>query len=176
MKDGKVQVYFGEGKGKTTASIGQAVRAMGRGLKVEIVQFLKNMVSGEHKYFEKNSENVNITIMNSLKKFYWEMTDDEKEKIREETQSGWENVKDIVKNEKCDILILDEIGWVINQKILDIALVLDLIDNKPDTVEIILTGRVMDERVLKRADLVSEIKKVKHPFDNGTKSRIGIEI
>jgi cob(I)alamin adenosyltransferase len=177
MKDfiGLVQVYTGDGKGKTTAALGQGLRAVGQGYKVIMIQFLKGLDSGELVSIEKLYPQFKIIRFDKSKKFFWNMNDEEKKELKVKIDEAFEYIKGLVKNNKCDILILDEIMGVISNNLITTDEVLNIIKNKPENMEIILTGRNVPEEIIKAADLVTEMKMIKHPFENGIGPRKGIE-
>lgn len=170
MENGLIHIYCGDGKGKTTASIGLAVRASGHGLKVLIVKFLKGM---------KSSEDVSINLLpniqiindNNLTKFTFEMTSDELKTVKNIHTKSLEKAI----NSSSDIIIFDEIISAYNLDLVDKNLLLDFLKNKPKNLEIILTGRDPANELLDLADYVSEIHSVKHPYDKGIPARMGIE-
>lgn len=174
MKEGLIHIYCGDGKGKTTAALGLAIRAMGRGLKVLLIQFMKSQETGELKILEKIPQ---ITVMRSKEKFGFSftMTAQQKDRCRsvhdDLLKRGLENCR----LEQIDLLILDEIISAYNYDLIDRAETLRFLRAKPGHLEVVLTGREPAEELLEIADYVSEIKKVKHPFDQGIGARIGIE-
>jgi len=171
LKQGLVQVYFGSGKGKTTCALGQAFRAIGHGFKVYMIQFMK----GNVKYGEINSakNTKNLTI----RQFGRPDLIAEPEPIDiEEAQKGLEFAKEIIMSDEYDIVILDEVGVAVDMKLLPVEEVLELIKNKPEHVELIITGRQVHPKILEAADLVTQMKQVKHYFaSKGIEARYGIE-
>ncbi len=172
---GLIQIYTGNGKGKTTAALGQALRAIGRGYRVYMVQFLKGGDSGELISAKRLAPEFKIFRFEKERGFFWTLKDSEKEELRSEIAEAFGFIKDVVKNKECDILILDEIMGVLHNKLLTVDEVLVLLKQKPDNMEIILTGRGVPEEILKTAHLITEMKLIKHPFDEGIGSREGIE-
>ncbi len=176
MKRGLVQIYTGEGKGKTTAAIGQAIRARGRGLRILFVQFLKGKEgSGEIPLLE----DVGIKVICKGEKDKWffpdRLKEEEKKKIRLEWTHFLDEISRQVIEEKYDLVILDEINVVLYYELIDKNRLIDFIRKKPTWLEIILTGRHASPELIEIAHLVSEIKSIKHPFDAGMKARRGIE-
>lgn len=173
-KKGLVQVYTGNGKGKSTAAIGQAVRAAGHGYKVGFISFFKDPdVFGYGEY--QSMEKLGIQTFHFARKhphFYKDLNHDE---VREECARGLEFIRGLLQDESWDMLVLDEINIALRDGFLEEEDVLSLLAEKPDTMELVLTGRGVSERILEKADLVSEIREVKHPFRQGVKSREGIE-
>jgi cob(I)alamin adenosyltransferase len=174
LERGLIQVYTGDGKGKTTASIGLGIRAVGRGFKVYMVQFLKGTDTGEL-HTLKNIENFKVFRFQSTEKFFWSLNEEEKKILAEDMKKAYEFVVDVLQNKKCDILILDEIMAAIHSKMYTVEDVLKLIDMKPTEMELVLTGRSAPQEIIEKADLVTEMKAIKHPFEKGIPARYGIE-
>ncbi len=170
MRKGYIHIYTGDGKGKTTAAIGLAVRAAGAGLKVLFVQFIKNRRCSEHKALERFIDL--ITIKQYGKGFIRGKPSRETERI---IKKGFNEVKKAALSGAYDLVILDEINVVLHYNLLDIDEILDLFKNKPGAVELVLTGRYASEKLIKKADLVTEMKKIKHYMDRGIRARIGVE-
>ncbi len=175
MEIGLVQLYTGDGKGKTTAAFGQAIRASGRGKKVIIIQFLKGEDSGEIIFLNQFDTGIEFHRFNSQRKFYWSMNDSEKEKLKKESVEGFVFAQKIIQNKSCDLLILDEITWVINYGFINFDDLSNTLKNRPEGMEIVLTGRDADKNYFDIADLITEMKKIKHPFDKGVPARKGID-
>lgn len=176
MLKGLIQIYTGKGKGKTTAAIGQGIRAVGYGLMVIMIQFFKCQKSGEIQALQKLNKDFQIFRFNSQSKFIWQMNEKEKQLLFKESERGLREAERIIKNNDCDLLILDEISCLLNEKIATTAQIIELLKNKPQPVEIILTGRDMNQDLINIADLVTEMKDIKHPFNRGTKARQGIDL
>jgi len=171
MKKGYVQVYTGEGKGKTTAAIGLAIRAAGAGFKVYIAQFLKKGDTSEIKALERFSDLITVEQF-GLGRFV--RGKPEAEDI-EAARKGLENIQKILSSGKHQMVILDEANVAAVCGLISIDDLIVLIDQKPAHVELILTGRGAAPQIIERADLVSEVKALKHYFNNGVKARVGIE-
>lgn len=174
---GYIQIYTGNGKGKTTASLGLAMRALGRDWKVLIIMFTKGGSNyGELTSFKNLSPNINknLTIEQAgLDRIIYAANkngDDEKEIKR-----GWEIAKKAIQNDEYQLIILDEINIAIDLKILDIDDVIEVLKNKPQNMEIVLTGRNAHKKAIEIAHLVSEIKPIKHYWNLGIEARKGIE-
>lgn len=174
---GYIQVYTGNGKGKTTASLGLAMRALGRNWKVLVIMFTKGGDGyGELTSFRNLSPKIknNLTIVQAgLDRIVYShniCNDDEKEIKR-----GWEIAKKAIQNDEYQLIILDEINIVTDLKILDIDEVVEVLKNKPQNMEIVLTGRNAHKKVIDIAHLVSKIEPVKHYWDIGIIAREGIE-
>lgn len=175
LEKGLIQVYTGDGKGKTTAALGQAFRAVGHGYKVYMVQFLKGGESGELNSAKRLAPEFKIFRFEKERGFFWTLGDEEKKELKAEVAEAFEFISDAVQNHRCDILILDEIMGVLHNGLLDKDQVCHLLNKKPDGMEIILTGRDAPESVIRVAHLVTEMRPIKHPFDEGIGSREGIE-
>jgi len=175
MKEkGLIQVYTGDGKGKSTAAIGQAVRAAGHGFKVGWVSFFKDpevFGYGEHKSLEK----LGVKTFLFTKKhphFYKELNPDN---VLQECSQGLEFIKELLHDPSWDMLVLDEINIAVRDGFLKEEDVLSLLKTKPEKLELVLTGRGATEKIIENADLVSELREIKHPYSQGIKSREGIE-
>lgn len=175
LKRGYVDIYTGNGKGKTTAAIGQGVRACGSGLKVYMVQFLKTYATGELKSIKKLEPDFKIFRFEKKRDFFWNLNDDEKAELKEEVREAYDFCTETLKNIKCDVLIMDEIMGVIKNELLSKEDILKLIEIKPNSVELILTGRDVPDEIAQKADLITEMKEVKHYFNKGVPARKGIE-
>ncbi|MFN3478849.1 MAG: cob(I)yrinic acid a,c-diamide adenosyltransferase, partial [Thermodesulfovibrionales bacterium] len=152
-------------------ALGLALRAAGAGMKVFIIQFIKKRRCSEHKALERFSDL--ITIKQSGTGFL-----KAGRRTRGEIEAayrGLKEVEEIIQSRKYDIVILDEINVATHYDLIDVDDLLKVLDSKPPGVEVILTGRYADERVIERADLVTEMKKIKHYRDAGVKARCGIE-
>lgn len=171
---GLVHIYYGDGKGKTTTGMGLITRAAGYGLRVLLYQFMKNNKTSERKILEKIE---NITIIDGLnqEKFSFQMTPEEKAERREFYREQFLKVTGLAVAEGYDVLFLDEAVYTISAGLLEEELVLGFLRTKPERLEVILTGNTPSEQLLECADYVSEIKKIKHPFDRGQHARLGIE-
>lgn len=174
---GYIQVYTGNGKGKTTASLGLAMRALGRCWKVLIIMFTK----GGNDYGELNAfRELAPDIANNLKIVQAGLDrivylDNQNEKDKEEILKGWELAKQAIKNDEYQLIILDEANIAIDLGIIDVDEVVEVLKNKPDNMEIVLTGRNAHPKIIEIAHLVSNIEPVKHYWDKGISARKGIE-
>ncbi len=166
-------IYTGDGKGKTTAALGQGLRAVGSGLKVYMVQFLKGGKTGELNSV-KNLENFTIFRFEKPRDFVWNLKEDEIEELKKEIKKGYDFILKALENKECDMLIIDEIMAVLSYKFLSIEEALEIV-NKMDNTEIIMTGRNAPKELIEKADLVTEMKMIKHYFNKGIKARKGIE-
>lgn len=175
LEKGYVQVYTGNGKGKTTAAVGQAMRAVGNGLTVYMLQFLKADPTGELEIAKLIGDKFQIFRFESKKGFFWTLNEEEKAVLKKEVDEAYNFAVDVIKNNSCDVFILDEIMGVLGNKLLTEEQVLELIDKKPINMELILTGRNVPDRIKDKADLVTEMKEIKHYMEKGVYVREGIE-
>lgn len=171
---GLIHIYCGNGKGKTTTGMGLCARAAGFGYKVLIYQFMKDNSTSERNVLGLSDH---ITILNGLplEKFSFQMTDEEKIQRKAYYESQFKMVTEKARSEQYDVLFLDETIYTIGEGLLSEDLVLDFLKNKPEHLEVILTGRGPSQAMIDAADYVSEIQKIKHPYDQGYPSRKGIE-
>lgn len=169
-----IHIYYGDGKGKTTAAVGLAVRAAGNHMKVLFVQFLKTEFSGERNLLSA-AENVTLTACPQEIKFTVDMTDAERQQAAVLFRGMFERSAATALSERYDMIVLDEVFDVMNEGMLSEAQVYEFITNAPNSIEIVMTGHQPSERFLAEADYVTEMKKIKHPYDRGITGRIGIE-
>ena len=169
---GLVQVYTGDGKGKTTAALGLALRACGHGLSVYMIQFMK----GDIEYGELKAAQwiPNFTIIQFGRPDFVDKENPEEEDI-EFARKALEHARDIISSTNHDIVILDELNVALDFKLVELKDVLTLIDSKPKNMELVITGRNAPKEIMNRADLVTNMENIKHPFDNGVSARCGIE-
>ncbi len=168
---GFLQVYTGDGKGKTTAALGLAMRAAGAGLSVYVAQFVKGMKYSELVTLAKLSEYI------TLKQYGRDCfinRDPQKEDIRA-AQDGLKEVREIMCSGKYQVIILDEANIATFYNLFTVEDLLDFIHAKPEDVELVITGRRADPRILEAADLVTEMKEIKHYYQKGIQARDGIE-
>ena len=174
MKKGFVQVYTGNGKGKTTAALGLALRAVGHGLKVLMIQFMKGSVQyGEIESAKKLAPYLTIKQV-GRETFISKSNPDPKD--LQLAQEGFSIAKKAIQNKEYDIVILDEINLAVDYDLIPLTEILQLMDSKPEEIELILTGRNAKREILERADLVTEMVDRKHYYDKGVPAREGIEI
>jgi cob(I)alamin adenosyltransferase len=169
---GLVIVITGNGKGKTTAAFGQALRAIGQGYRVFVLQFMKGRKYGEFIAAEKYLPRLTIR-MSGLDSFV--MRDNPAAIDIEWAQKGLVAAKKAINSGKYDMVILDEINVALDFKLIALPDVIELIKNKPTNLDIILTGRYAPSEIIELADTVSEVKEVKHHYSKGIKDRVGIE-
>ncbi len=169
---GYVQVYTGEGKGKTTAVFGLALRAAGAGLKVYFAQFVKGTKYSECRAVEKYLSAF-ITLKQYGMGYFVEREPNEDD--RRMASEGLLEIKEIMCSGKYDLIVLDEANIALYYKLFSLGDLLDFIDAKPENVELVITGRHADPKIIERADLVTEMKEIKHYYRNGVEARVGIE-
>ena len=168
---GYVQVYTGDGKGKTTAALGLALRAAGAGLRVYIAQFVKGMKYSEHYILPKLLKFITLKQYGRDCFIY---RNPEEEDIKA-AQAGLKEVKKIMCSGEYQMIILDEANIATYYNLFTVADLLDFIREKPEDVELVITGRMADPRIIEEADLVTEMKEIKHYYQNGVAARDGIE-
>lgn len=171
MLTGYVQVYTGNGKGKTTAAFGLALRAAGAGLRVFIAQFVKGMHYSELTAFERFRDLVTIRQYGAGCFISGEPTAEDRAAARR----GLEETETVIRAGSHNVVILDEINIATYYGLVTAEDVVGLIENRPSGVELVLTGRYADERVLRHADLVTEMVERRHYFQKGVEARTGIE-
>jgi len=172
MDKGLVEIFTGNGKGKTSAALGVVMRALGHGLKAHIVYFMK----GDYPYGERNTlaQLPNVSF-ESFGHEYFIDPQNVKAEEREQARQALAAARRAISSGDFDLVVLDELNLAIAWKLLDINEVIRLIAQKPANVELILTGRQADERLIERADLVTEMVEVKHPLQKGVKARKGFD-
>ena len=171
MEKGYIHVYTGSGKGKTTSAIGLGIRATGGGLKVHMVQFMKG-----RKYSE-------LVTLDKIKNFTYSqhgrdefVNKDNPEQIDIDlAQEGFSKAKELINNNKYDMIILDEINVAVDFNLISLDEVLKLIDEKPEKLELVLTGRYAHPEIQKFSDYVTEMLEIKHPYQEGIEARKGID-
>jgi len=174
MKRGLIQVYTGNGKGKTTAALGLALRAAGHGLRVLMIQFMKgNIQYGELEASKRLSPY--LTIKQMGRETFVSRTNPDPVDV-ELAKKGLSLAREAIQSQSYDIVILDEINVAVDYGLIPLSEVLDLMDSKPASVELILTGRYAKPEILEKADLVTEMVERKHYYQKGIQSREGIEI
>ncbi len=176
-KHGYIQVYTGNGKGKTTASLGLCMRALGRNWKVLLVMFTKGGDNyGELISFKKLSKEINdnLTIVQAgLDRIVY--SDNANTQDKQIIQNGWKIVKEAIKNNQYNLIIMDEVNICLDLGLLDLKEVVETLKNKPEEMEIVLTGRNAKKEIIDIAHLVSKIEPIKHYWDTGVIAREGIE-
>jgi len=174
MDNGLMHLYYGEGKGKTTAAVGLAIRAAGAGRQVLFAQFMKGGKTGELSVFKSLS---NITVLRSEKDFpfYRKMTEEEKAEQTLIHNRMLDNILDRFQKRECDVIVLDEITYPYAWKLIDCRKVRELLLAVRGRAEVICTGRNPDAFFLGQADYATEMKCIRHPYGKGIAAREGIE-
>ncbi|MDH7517283.1 MAG: cob(I)yrinic acid a,c-diamide adenosyltransferase [Candidatus Thermoplasmatota archaeon] len=171
LNKGLVHVYTGPGKGKTTAAIGLGVRAAGAGLKVIMIQFMKGRRYSEIDVIEKIP---NFTVIQYGRDEF--VSKEKPEQIDIDlAKKGFEYAKKVIKEGKYDMVILDEINVAVDYNLINVKDILKLVDEKPEKIELVLTGRYAPSELVKVADLVTEMLEIKHPYQEGMLARKGID-
>ncbi len=169
---GLLIVHTGKGKGKSTAAFGMVFRALGHGMKVGVVQFVKGLRdTGERTALEKFGDNVRVFA--SGDGFTWETQDREKDILK--AREAWEVAREMILDETTDMVLCDELNIVLRYDYLPIEEILDVLARRPFMKHVIITGRKAREALIDAADLVTEMELVKHPFRSGIKGQKGIE-
>jgi cob(I)alamin adenosyltransferase len=171
MERGLVQVYTGDGKGKTTAALGLALRACGHGLRVFLAQFAKGQPTGEVDALARFADLVTVHRYGQESFIIGEPSAEDRRLARE----GWQEVREAVARAEYDLIILDEIGTALQYHLVEPAEMLALMTAKPATLELVLTGRSFPPEILEKADLVTEMRAVRHYHARGVPAREGIE-
>jgi len=171
MEKGLIIINTGDGKGKSTAAFGTAIRALGHGFKVCVIQFIKS--PSEYGEVISAAKFQNLEWHTEGRGFTWKSDDLEKDKAV--AQKGFELAKQKISSGEHDLIVLDEVTYLTNFKFIDIEDLLEVLKNKPERLNIILTGRDADPKLIELADTVTEMKKIKHCFDKGIKAKKGIE-
>lgn len=177
MEQGLIHLYYGDGKGKTTAAVGLCVRAAGGGERVLFVQFMKDGASGEVGVF-KNLPKVRTLHAKAPKGFYSRMSEEEKALFAKEQEKLFQRTLkevDRMKEEGGGLVVLDEITYAYAWNLIDREKLERLLVYKPENIELVLTGRNPDRVLLNAADYITEMKCEKHPFEKGIAARKGIE-
>ncbi len=173
---GCIHLYIGNGKGKSTASVGLSIRMMGYGYQVLFTQFLKSMASGEITFFKNNEHLVSVyrPIMRH-KAFIWNQTPDQKNETAEDLRQGWLYVMGQLKDSNIRLFVFDELLDVIEMGFIKEEEVINALKSRHEEAEIVLTGRKASESLLALADYVTRMELIKHPYNNGLQARRGVE-
>ncbi|MXR70722.1 cob(I)yrinic acid a,c-diamide adenosyltransferase [Shewanella sp. JBTF-M18] len=167
---GVLLVMTGNGKGKTTAGFGNITRAVGHGKKAAVVQFIKgNWPCGERAVLEK----VGVEFHVMATGFTWETQD--REKDTQAALSAWEAAETLLSDDSIDIVLLDELTYMVSYHYLDLDRVLTALNNRPPMQHVIVTGRACHRAILELADTVSEVQPIKHAFEDGVKAQLGFD-
>ena len=175
MRQGMIHIYCGDGKGKTTAATGLAVRAAGSGMKVLFARFLKNENSAELCVLDQ-IPGIEVIHLPKSYGFYNTQSEEEKAETKQMYEELWKYALDRAKNGACDMLVMDEFMAADRYGLIPHEEAIQFLKEKPEGLEVVLTGREPGEELLALADYVTEMRKVKHPFDQGIPARKGIEL
>jgi cob(I)alamin adenosyltransferase len=168
---GLLVVYTGQGKGKTTAALGIVFRALGRGMRVGVVQFIKGKWKTGERIFAETLPNLTFFVMG--RGFTWESDDLSKDKAA--AVAAWDKAKELILGGELDIVILDELTYTIHYGFVSQEDVLATLRTRPPHVHVVITGRNAPDELVAMADLVTEMKSVKHPFQQGISAQLGID-
>ena len=172
IEKGLVIVHTGKGKGKSTAAFGMVFRAIGNGMRVGVVQFVKGKWgTGERKVLEAFPDQVEMATMGEG--FTWETQD--RQRDIDAARAAWEKAKAMIMDEKLDMVLCDELNIVLRYDYLPVDEILEVLRQKPEMKHVIITGRNAKDEIIEFADLVTEMEVVKHPFRSGVKAQVGIE-
>jgi cob(I)alamin adenosyltransferase len=171
LKKGFIHVYTGDGKGKTTAAIGLGIRAVGAGLQVYMIQFMKGRRYSELDGLKHVPQ---FTVIQFGRDEFVSKEHPEQVDV-DLAHKGLDHAREIITNGKYDLVILDEINVALDYNLLSLQDVLSLLKEKPEHVELVLTGRYAHPEIIKHADVVSEILEIKHPYQKGVQCRKGID-
>ena len=169
---GLVMVHTGKGKGKSTAAFGMVFRALGNGMKVGVVQFVKGKwQTGERVILEKLGDQVTMTAMGDG--FTWETQD--RQRDIQAAEQAWQRAKAMIMDDEHDVVLCDELNIVLRYDYLPVSEIIEVLQNKPEMKHVIITGRNAKEELMEIADLVTDMTMVKHPFRAGVKAQVRIE-
>ena len=169
---GLLMVHTGKGKGKSTAAFGMVFRALGNGMKVGVVQFVKGKwQTGERVILEKLGDQVTMTAMGDG--FTWETQD--RQRDIDAARAAWEKAKAMIMDDEHDMVLCDELNIVLRYDYLPISEIIEVLENKPEMKHVIITGRNAKDELMDIADLVTDMTMVKHPFRDGVKAQVGVE-
>lgn len=171
MRRGYVQVYTGSGKGKTTAALGLALRAAGAGRRIFIAQFIKRRKCSEHRALERFRDSITIRLYGKGLILNRPVTTSDIAAARK----GLEESRNVMLSRDYDIIVLDEANVAVKRGLINVDALIEFIKHKPTGLELVITGRYADERIIEAADLVTEMKEIKHYSKKGVKARVGIE-
>jgi cob(I)alamin adenosyltransferase len=172
IEKGLTIVHTGKGKGKSTAAFGMVFRALGNGMKVAVVQFVKGKWgTGERNVLDKFPDQVSLATMGEG--FTWETQD--RQRDIDAARAAWEKAKEFILDDEHDMVLCDELNIVLRYDYLPLEEVLDVLAQKPEMKHVIITGRNAKDELIEAADLVTDMTQIKHPFRSGVKAQVGIE-
>lgn len=169
--NGLLAVYTGNGKGKTSSSLGHIIRALGHGYNVAVVQFIKGSWQTGEQNFLQGQDGVDFHVMG--RGFTWNSEDLTKDVAI--AREAWKLAKEIIVNNKHDLVVLDELTYLPHYNMLEEKDIIEVLMNKPKDQHIIITGRYASDKLMDIADLVTEMKEIKHPYKNGIKAQAGFD-
>lgn len=183
MKKGLVHIYTGTGKGKTTAAFGLAIRALGSGMKVLVIQFLKGGYKSSELRTLSKIKNIKIVQLNQTSPVFWKKSVLNNKKAKEKAHQslnksivkGLSYAETAITSGKFNMVILDEAVNLVSQGLVSEKKIVDLINKKPKKIELVLTGRGAWKKLINKSDYVTQMRLVKHPYKKGIKARQGIE-
>ena len=165
-------VFTGAGKGKTTAALGMVMRCLGHGMKVAVVQFIKGAIDTAEQRALRDFGDL-VTFLRLGEGYTWETQD--RERDTNVAQEAWGKAVECLQNPEYAMVVLDELNIAVQHEYIDVAQVLEAVGNRPMMQHVVITGRGAKPELLEAADLVSEMKMVKHPFRKGVKAQKGVE-
>ncbi len=172
IEKGLTIVHTGKGKGKSTAAFGMVFRALGNGMKVGVVQFVKGKWgTGERVILEKLGDQVSMATMGEG--FTWETQD--RQRDIEAAKGAWEKARAMIMDDTHDMVLCDELNIVLRYDYLDVQEIIEVLKSRPAMKHVIITGRNAKDELIEFADLVTEMEMVKHPFRSGVKAQVGVE-
>jgi cob(I)alamin adenosyltransferase len=172
VEKGLIIVHTGKGKGKSTAAFGMVFRALGNGMKVGVIQFVKGKWgTGERVILEKMGDQVTMSSMGEG--FTWETQD--RQRDIDAARIAWEKAKELIMDDEHQMVLCDELNIVLRYDYLPVEEIIETLKNKPEMKHVIITGRNAKEELIDLADLVTDMTMVKHPFRGGVKAQVGIE-
>ena len=174
LQQGLLEIYCGDGKGKTTAATGLAVRAAGSGMRVLFDRFLKNEFSGELKILDRIPE-IEVLHLEKSYGFFKTLSEKEQEEVREMYGRLWNTIRGKISTGDYDMLVIDEFMAAYRYGLIPNKEAVQFLKDRPDNLEVVLTGRDPSDELLELADYISEVKMVRHPFEKGIRARKGIE-
>lgn len=171
MQKGYIQVYTGNGKGKTTAALGLVLRAAGAGFRIFILQFIKKGRYSELKALETFGDQITLEQYGLGRLITRQPAADD----LAIAQKGLQRLKAVVASGAYDLVVVEEGNVAVAKGLIAVTDLIDIMDGKPDTMELVITGRNAAPEIIERADLVTEMKEIRHYFHNGVGARVGIE-
>ena len=175
MEKARIHIYCGDGKGKTTAAIGLSVRSCGRGWPVVLSQFLKGSTSGELNVLRNLPNNHYVEAPTTTCKFVFQMDDQEKMEYGQQVRQHFADTVEAVKKYHAKLLVMDEVLDAVAMGMLSDEALAEFLRNRPENLEVVMTGRAPTPCTDPLADYITRMQKVRHPFDKGLNARLGVE-